>query len=67
MKIILIYIITLTIIAVSFYSCAGFQVSSSVGFGVSGGPYGYGGYGGYGNYGYPRVNTGVYHGGYRGG
>lgn len=69
MKIILIYIIAFTVIAATFYSCAGFQVSTSVGYGVSGGPYGfggYGGYGGYGNFGYPRVNTGIYHGGYRG-
>lgn len=46
--------------AVTFYSCAGVQVSSGVSYGIQGGPYGYGAWGMQ-----PRVNVGVYGGGYR--
>jgi len=57
-KIILYIIIAIT--AFTFYSCAGVTVSSGVGYGMYGGPYGYG------TWGYsPRVNVGMYGGGYR--
>lgn len=57
MKKLLVYTL-IALIVTTFFSCAGYQTSSSVGFGVSSGPYGYG------SYGYPRVNVGVYGGGY---
>ncbi len=53
---IIIYLIITAVIAVSTLTCAGYQVSYGVGYGVYSGPYGYGGY--------PRVNVGVYGGGY---
>lgn len=59
----LIFYIIISIIITIFYSCAGgFQVSSGpgygMGYGINSGPYGYG------SYTYPRVNVGVYGGGY---
>ncbi len=60
MKISLIFLFIALIISTTFYSCVGYQSSTSVGFGVSSGPYGYGAYR------YPNVNYGVYRGGYRG-
>ncbi|HAY33710.1 MAG TPA: hypothetical protein PK536_05200 [Ignavibacteria bacterium] len=59
MKNLLIYFI-ITLILYTFTSCAGVTVSSSVGYGINSGPYGYG------SYRYPNVNVGIYHGGYRG-
>jgi hypothetical protein len=58
MKKLLIFLFIMMIIT-TFYSCVGFQSSSSIGVGVSGGPYGP-------SY-TPNVNYGVYRGGYRGG
>lgn len=49
----------ITMIITTIYSCVGFQSSSSIGVGVSGGPYGPSFR--------PNVNIGVYRGGYRGG
>jgi len=60
MKIFLVYLLVSIIIAATYFSCAGYQVSYGVGYGVSSGPYGYGGWNN------PRVNVGVYSGGYRG-
>lgn len=60
MKKLFIYIL-ITLIITTYFSCVGYQVSSSsygVGYGVNSGPYGYG------SFGYPRVNVGVYSGGY---
>ena len=56
MKKILICILILIAITITIFSCAGYQASYGGGFGVASGPYGYGGY--------PRVNVGVYGGGY---
>lgn len=47
----------ITMIITTFYSCAGFQPSASIGVGVSGGPYGPSFR--------PNVNIGIYRGGYR--
>ena len=62
----LIKLLIFLIIVITFYSCAGVSVGTSFGVGYVGGPYGgYGGWGGYGGYGvYPRVNVGIYGGGY---
>jgi len=61
MKKLFIYLL-ISVIITTIVSCAGFQVSSSVGFGigygVNSGPYGYG------SYAYPNVTIGVYGGGY---
>lgn len=59
MKKILILVI-ISLIVTTFFYCAGYQVSYGVGFGANYGPYGYG------SYAYPRVNVGVYGGGYPG-
>ncbi len=59
----IIKLLILLIIITTFYSCTGVSVGTSFGVGYVGGPYG--GYGSYGGYGmYPRVNVGVYGGGY---
>lgn len=55
MKIIIGIILILTMAAV-IHSCTGVSVGVGYGIGYTGGPYGWGGY--------PRVNVGVYGGGY---
>jgi hypothetical protein len=58
MKNLFIYILISLIISTICFSCVGYGVSygAGVGFGGATGPYGYGSY--------PRVNVGVYGGGY---
>lgn len=56
MKKLLFCILILIFTAVTHFSCVGYQASYSGGFGTAYGPYGYGGY--------PRMNVGVYGGGY---
>ena len=55
----IIKLLILLINITTFYSCTGVSVGTSFGVGYYGGPYG-----GYGYGGYPRINVGVYGGGY---
>ncbi len=58
MKAIIIYILISVVISTICFSCTGGGgVSYGIGFGEANGPYGYGRY-------HPRINTGVYGGGY---
>jgi hypothetical protein len=56
MRKILIYIL-ISIIVTTFFYCTGLTLSSGIGIGISGGPYG--------THFTPTVNAGIYGGGYR--